>query len=184
MRTINPRGVRKIDVQAIRRSRLREFKVTAESRTQFWFNSNRVTKAVPLTLENVARFAHSLLMEGWETGGKDWHQAGLARIDEAIEKGTLHMGKETITIIVETFDIDPDGMQTAWHRVEVPRDRVYFYPDTVRDWIAKNGNIGPVDISRLMSEMEFAENIFPQLDMHGQDYWSREGYANSGSRNA
>jgi len=73
--------------------------------------------------------------------------------------------------VVETVDVDCDGTAYAWHRIDrEPRD----IADAKR--LAK---AGPVDVSRVLTQAEFAREILPRMSVWGNEYWAEEGYASS-----
>jgi hypothetical protein len=85
MRTRNPRGIRKIDVQRERRASYREARAEADSlRRLYGIVGQRWDHDQALT--HVLKIAYS---KGWEDGGRAWHAADLARVDEALSTGRL-----------------------------------------------------------------------------------------------
>lgn len=86
-RTLNPRGVRKIDLQRARReARKLAYNLFPED-----------------TNGKFAWRRRNDFLHGWEQGAKDAHKAGLARIDEALAKGTLLLPSKCVH---EVYNLD------------------------------------------------------------------------------
>jgi hypothetical protein len=88
LRQLNPRGVRKLDVQKERRQMRRDAKAKARDIVHRWFIGDGPGVKIA-SADELRRLAEVCFSMGWEQGVKDAHKAGLARIDEAIKKGTL-----------------------------------------------------------------------------------------------
>lgn len=90
--TINrePLGIRKLDVQAVRRERRREHKVEAERTFEFWFGEKTWRREpMPMTRENIIRFGETLLENGWTEGVHDGAKATRERVAESLANGRL-----------------------------------------------------------------------------------------------
>ncbi len=73
--------------------------------------------------------------------------------------------------VIETFDIDCDGIGFGWNLVaERPRDDRHAL-DLIDN--------PPVDVSRVMTVEQFNQEIAPRLDDWGLEYWNEVGYASS-----
>lgn len=89
-RTINPRGVRKIDVQKERR----EARAAArgQAKTYVKLYKELIDRNGFRQLDADEALAHCLQIaywSGWERGFRDTQKRALDRLDEALEKGTL-----------------------------------------------------------------------------------------------
>lgn len=81
-----PLGIRKLDVQALRRQARRDHKVKAQRTYDHWFASR---DQMPLTEENLVRFAEVMLSVGWEKGVTDGAKATRDRVAESLKNGRL-----------------------------------------------------------------------------------------------
>lgn len=90
-RKLNPRGVRKIDVQAPRRQwRRKDSKAEARRLVHLFEELQDREGHRQLTPSEACDWVVAIALEsGWERGFRDTQKAALARIDEALEKGTL-----------------------------------------------------------------------------------------------
>jgi hypothetical protein len=87
-RKLNPLGIRKLDVQALRRAARKDNRAEAERTVGFWFDPP-FGDPMPLNRQNVTRMAEVMLERGWERGVKDGAKATRDRVAEALERGTL-----------------------------------------------------------------------------------------------
>lgn len=90
-RKLNPLGIRKLDVQALRRAARKNNKEEAERTVAFWFDPP-YGNPKPLTRENVTRLAEVMLERGWEAGVKDGAKATRDRVAESLANGKLIKG--------------------------------------------------------------------------------------------
>jgi hypothetical protein len=91
-RKLNPLGIRKLDVQGLRRAMLSDCKEVAKDRFNAWFTNSRYQGAMPMTEENVTRLIEVAYSDGWERGVHEGAKATRDRVAEALERGTLLKG--------------------------------------------------------------------------------------------
>jgi hypothetical protein len=91
-RKLNPLGIRKLDVQGLRRQLHKDMKGFAQDRFNAWFSDTRYQGAMPLTEENITRLIEVAYSDGWERGVREGAQATRDRVAEALERGTLLKG--------------------------------------------------------------------------------------------
>jgi hypothetical protein len=84
-RTLNPLGVRKLDVQEPRRVSRREHRIAAARLIEFGARLDHGK----LSERDVLRLVTTALDIGWEEGVKIGSAAQLGRVREALENGTL-----------------------------------------------------------------------------------------------
>lgn len=76
--------------------------------------------------------------------------------------------------VLETVDIDCDGIGYGWHRFEART------LPTVAEAM-KLVSPGPVDGSRVLSIEHFEREVGCELSRWGREYWEEEGYASDSS---